>query len=70
MPKRLDFKRLEMLTESQLIEEQREWTASQWETYYAHNGMWTNTIPFTEFDKLEKNKLYQMWKEKYGSNYK
>ena len=38
---KIDFKRLESLSESELIKEQQTWDADQWEAYYLKDGYMT-----------------------------
>lgn len=53
------------LTESELLNEQANWTAAQWQQYLCPNG----TISLEEFRQELYNKVDEMILKKYGSNY-
>lgn len=56
---------LQSLTEQQRIDEMKEWSASEWKQYLCPNG----TITMEEFLQLIYNKVDEMIKKKYGSDY-
>lgn len=58
----MDFKRLETLTESELIKEQQTWTNQQWREFYLKDGYMT----IEQMDTYAKNKLQELWNAKYG----
>ena len=59
-----EFKHLEMLTESQLIEEQANWSGQQWHDYFTQEGEMT----LDEFSQYAKEEILNTIKEKYGNN--
>ena len=58
----IDFKRLETLSESELIKEQRMWDADQWEAYYLKDGYMT----VEEFGERLYQAALRINQEKYG----
>ena len=53
------------LTESELLNEQANWTALQWQQHLCPNG----TITLEEFRQELYNKVDEMILKKYGSDY-
>ena len=53
------------LSEEELLEEQKTWTATQWQQYLCPNG----TMTLEEFRQKLYNKVDEMIFEKYGSEY-
>ncbi len=49
---KLDFKYLELLTESQLMEEQSKWDSQQWHEYFTQEGEMT-LMEFSQYLKHE-----------------
>ncbi len=66
MDKKNNFKYLELLTESQLVEEQSNWSGQQWHDYFTQEGEMT----VDEFSQYAKQEILNSIKEKYGNNNK
>ena len=63
--KHLDEAYLASLSEEELLEEQKKWTAKQWQQYLCPNG----TMTLDEFRNLLIKKVDEKILEKYGPDY-
>ena len=63
--KQIDEAYLASLSEEELLEEQENWTAKQWQQYYCPNG----TMTMEEFRDLIIKKVDEKILEKYGPDY-
>ena len=63
--KQIDADYLASLSEEELLKEQKNWTAKQWQQYYCPNG----TITLDEFCDLLIKKVDEKILEKYGPDY-
>lgn len=63
--KHIDADYLASLSEEELLKEQKNWTAKQWQQYYCPNG----TITLDEFCDLLIKKVDEKILEKYGPDY-
>ena len=59
-----NFKKIEMMSETDLLDEQAHWTGQQWHDYFTQEG----EMSIDEFKKLAKEKVLKKWEEKYGNN--
>lgn len=64
MNDKLDFNKLELLTEEELNEEKGKWTLDDWIAYYTKNGVMTHE----EMRQYTLDLAYKMLEMKYGSN--
>ena len=65
MSSKLDFSKLELLTEEELNEEKGKWTLDEWIAYYTKDGVMT----LDEGINLLRETALKLMKEKYGSNH-
>ena len=65
MNDKLDFGKLELLTEEELNEEKGKWTLDDWIAYYTKNGVMTHE----EMRQYTLDLAYKMREMKYGSNH-
>ena len=65
MSDKLDFSKLELLTEEELNEEKGKWTLDDWIAYYTKDGV----MPLDEGINLLRETELKLMKEKYGSNH-
>lgn len=59
-----NFKYLELLTESQLIEEQSKWNSKQWHNYFTQEG----EMSLEEFKQFVKKEVFKEIEQKYGNH--
>ena len=65
MSDKLDFSKLELLTEEELNEAKGKWTLDDWIAYYTKNGVMTHE----EMRQYTLNLAYKMLEMKYGSDH-
>ena len=64
MSSKLDFSKLELLTEEELNEEKGKWTLDDWIAYYTKDGVMT----LDELHRYTLDLVYKKLEMKYGSD--
>lgn len=64
MSSKLDFSKLELLTEEELNEEKEKWTLDEWIAYYTKDGVMT----LDELHQYTLGLVYKKLEMKYGSD--
>ena len=65
MSDKLEFSKLELLTEEELNEEKGKWTLDEWIAYYTKDGVMT----LDELHQYTLELVYKMLEMKYGGNH-